>query len=94
MFDFKNGKSFIYTKGLKLLAVVAAMSLIFVLIFDDKLVILEKMFRFTAIICQAMVLVILGTKLLIIEKNAVWGLICYIFVVVILGWIMYIELLI
>lgn len=40
-----------------------------------------------------MVLVILGTRSLIIEKNVVWGLLCYICVTAILGWIIYIKFL-
>ncbi|WP_432665528.1 hypothetical protein R9X47_04485 [Wukongibacter baidiensis] len=39
------------------------------------------------------ILIILGTKTLIIERNLVLGLACYIFVIAILGWIMNIKFL-
>jgi len=90
--NFRDEESFIYTKGIKVLAFVALISLILAYVFDDKFIILEEIFRLTAIICQAMVLILLGTKALIIEKKLVSALACYIFVIIILGWIIYIKL--
>lgn len=69
MFNFRDEESFIYTKDIKLLAIGAAITLILVFIVDDRFAILEEVFRLIAIICQAMILIFLGTKVLIMKRT-------------------------